>query len=57
MNGARAASYSRVTAAIRYLETLEGDDPAKFARALDYIRMAPPEVETPARDEVAKRWP
>lgn len=46
-----------LTAAIRYLEALEGDDPAKFARALDYIRMAPPEVETPARDEVAKRWP
>jgi len=46
-----------VTAAIRYLETLEGEDAAKFAQALDYIRLAPPEVETPVRDEVAKRWP
>ena len=46
-----------VTAAIRYLETLEGQDAAEFARALDYIRKAPPEVETPVRDEVAKRWP
>ncbi len=46
-----------VTAAIRYLETLEGQDAAKFARALTYIRKAPPEVETPVRDEVAKRWP
>jgi hypothetical protein len=46
-----------VTAAIRYLETLEGQDAAKFARALAYIRKAPPEVETPVREEVAKRWP
>jgi hypothetical protein len=46
-----------VTAAIRYLETLEGQDAARFARALTYIRKAPPEVETPVRDEVAKRWP
>jgi hypothetical protein len=46
-----------VTAAIRYLETLEGQDAAKFARALAYIRNAPPKVETPVRDEVAKRWP
>jgi hypothetical protein len=46
-----------VTAAIRYLETLEGQDAAKFARALAYIRKAPPAVETPVRDEVAKRWP
>jgi len=46
-----------VTAAIRYLEALEGQDAAKFARALAYIRKAPPKVETPVRDEVAKRWP
>jgi hypothetical protein len=46
-----------VTAAIRYLEGLEGRDAAKFARALAYIRNAPPKVETPVRDEVAKRWP
>jgi len=46
-----------VTAAIRYLETLEGEDAAKFACALAYIRTAPPEVETPVREEVSKRWP
>jgi hypothetical protein len=45
-----------VSAAMQYLETLEGEDPAKFAQALAYIRKAPPEVETPVRDEVAKRW-
>jgi hypothetical protein len=46
-----------VSAALQYLETLEKDDPAKFAQALAYIRKAPPEVETPVRDEVARRWP
>lgn len=46
-----------VTAAIRYLAKLEERDAAQFARALDYIRKAPPEIETPVRDEVAKRWP
>jgi hypothetical protein len=46
-----------VTAAIRYLETLESRDAANFARALAYIRNAPIEVETPVRDEVNKRWP
>ncbi|HEY1783202.1 MAG TPA: hypothetical protein VGG79_22755 [Roseiarcus sp.] len=46
-----------VSAALQYLETLENDDPAKFAQALAYIRKAPPEVETPVRDEVATRWP
>ena len=46
-----------VTAAVRYLEKLAGQDAAKFARALDYIRKAPPEVDTPVREEVAKRWP
>ncbi len=46
-----------VTAAIRYLETLESRDAAKFAQALAYIRNAPVEVETPVRDEVNKRWP
>jgi hypothetical protein len=46
-----------VTAAIRYLETLEGRDAAKFAWALAYVRNAPPEVQTPVRQEVAKRWP
>ena len=46
-----------VSAALQYLETLEGEDPAKLAQALAYIRKAPPEVETPVREEVAKRWP
>jgi hypothetical protein len=46
-----------VSAAIQYLETLESEDADKFARALAYIRKAPPEVETPVREEVAKRWP
>ncbi len=46
-----------VSAAMQYLETLEGEDPAKFAQALTYIRKAPPEVETPVREEAAKRWP
>ena len=46
-----------VTAAIRYLEGLNAKDPAAFARALAYIRNAPPEVETPVRYAVAKRWP
>lgn len=46
-----------VTAAIRYLEGLETRDGAAFARAVDYIRKAPIEVETPVRDEVNKRWP
>jgi hypothetical protein len=46
-----------VSAALQYLETLEREDPAKFAEALAYIRKAPPEVETPVREGVAKRWP
>ena len=45
-----------VSAAMQYLETLERDDAAKFARALAYIRKAPPEVETPVREEAARRW-
>lgn len=46
-----------VSAAMEYLETLESEDAEKFARALAYIRKAPPEVETPVREGVAKRWP
>jgi hypothetical protein len=46
-----------VSAALQYLESLEKDDAAKFATALAYIRNAPPEVETPVRERVAKRWP
>jgi hypothetical protein len=45
-----------VTAATQYLETLESEDADAFARALTYIRNAPPEVETPVREEVSKRW-
>jgi hypothetical protein len=46
-----------VTAALRYLEMLERDDDAAFGRALAYIRNAPSEIQTPVRDQVAKRWP
>ena len=46
-----------VSAALQYLEALEGEDPDKFATALAHIRNAPPEVETPVREEAAKRWP
>jgi len=46
-----------VTAAIRYLETLERWDAAKFAPALAYIRNAPIEVQTPVRAAVQRRWP
>jgi hypothetical protein len=53
----RAGEPFSVTAAIRYLEALAKKDAEAFARALDYIRKAPSEVETPVRDEVAKRWP
>ena len=53
----KAGEAFSVTAAIRYLETLKGKDTAAFDRALEYIRKAPPEVQTPVRDEVAKRWP
>jgi hypothetical protein len=45
-----------VSAALQYLETLESEDSAKFAQALAYIRKAPPEIETPVRDEVGRRW-
>jgi hypothetical protein len=46
-----------VSAAIQYLETLASGDADAFAHALAYIRNAPPEVETPVREEVLKRWP
>lgn len=42
-------------AAIAYLDSLE-DKTAK-SRALDYIRKAPPEVNTPVRTAVQKHWP
>jgi len=46
-----------ITAATQYLETLEKIDAVKFSRALAHIRAAPPEVQTPVREEVEKRWP
>lgn len=46
-----------VTAALSYLERLEAQDAANFAKAIDYIKAAPSEVDTPVRAEVAKRWP
>lgn len=46
-----------VTAALRYLNTLEERSPDTFASALAYIRSAPSQVETPVREEVLKRWP
>jgi hypothetical protein len=46
-----------VTAALSYLERLEAQDAANFAKALDYIKAAPREVDTPVRAEVARRWP
>jgi hypothetical protein len=46
-----------VTAAMRYLEALRDKDAARFSRALAYIRQAPPEVQTPVREQVSKRWP
>ncbi len=46
-----------VTAALRYLDSLEARKAEAFASALNYIRSAPSQVETPVREEVAKRWP
>ncbi len=46
-----------VTAAMRFLEGLEQNDTEAFARALDYIRLAPAATQTPVRDAVAAQWP
>src|SRR5271157_1607687 len=46
-----------VAAAIRYLETMKAQEAARFAWLLADIRGAPREVETPVRDQVARRWP
>jgi len=46
-----------VSAAMAYLEALQQRDANLFASALAYFRNAPREVETPVREEVAKRWP
>jgi hypothetical protein len=43
-----------VVAALSYLEALEG---VRFSRALEYIRRAPPEVQTPVRVAVNRKWP
>jgi hypothetical protein len=42
-----------VEAAIRYLESL---DAPQRSEALDYIRKAPPKVQTPVRAAVNERW-
>ena len=46
-----------ITAALAYLEKLQAKDAERFASALAYIRKAPPEVDTPVREEVVRRWP
>jgi hypothetical protein len=46
-----------VNAALRFLEKLEKHDSEAFARALDYIRKAPPATQTPVRDAAALQWP
>jgi hypothetical protein len=43
-----------VVAALSYLEAL---DVVSFSRVLQYIRRAPPEVQTPVRVAVNRRWP
>lgn len=43
-----------VEAAIRYLDRV---DKVTFARTLHYVWNAPPEVQTPVRTAVEKRWP
>lgn len=50
----KAAEPFLVETAICYLEAL---DAPKLAAALDYIRSAPPEVQTPVRVAVNARWP
>lgn len=43
-----------VDAAMAYLATLE---PARQAEAFEYIRRAPPEIQTPVRAAFNRRWP
>jgi hypothetical protein len=43
-----------VEGAVRYLETRNGK---RLKAALNYIRRAPPEVETPVREAANARWP
>jgi hypothetical protein len=43
-----------VEAAIRHLDGL---DKLTFAKAIRYIRSAPPEIQTPGRTAVSQRWP
>jgi hypothetical protein len=43
-----------VDAAIQYLRALEAK---KIACALDYIRRAPSEIQTPVRQAVSELWP
>jgi hypothetical protein len=46
-----------VNAAMRFMESLEDHEPEAFARALDYIRRAPPAIQTPVREAVQAHWP
>jgi hypothetical protein len=43
-----------IDAALRYLQSL---DARTRSAALNYIRQAPPEVQTPLRAAVSERWP
>jgi len=52
--GEKANEQFSVEAAIRYLETKKGKI---LDAALNYIRSAPCEVQTPVRDAVNARWP
>lgn len=46
-----------VNAAMRFLESLEQNDPEAFTRALAYIRRAPPATQTPLREAAQAQWP
>ena len=50
----KASEQFSVDAAIRYLEARTGE---MLGAALNYIRLAPPEVQTPVREAVNVRWP
>ena len=53
----RAASRSPSPRRSAISKSWKREDAATFASALAYIRNAPPEVQTPVREEVDKRWP
>jgi len=43
-----------VDAALNYLKAL---DSPSLSKALEYVRLAPPEVQTPVREAVNRSWP